>query len=152
MSLANQRSYSFDATLQFKDAGLVAASAAAQVAAAAQVLDVGAAPILGVAVIDVTAIEVDTADETYELYIEGSNSSTFAGAAAQVLGSIKLGHATALASGLQTSVVGRYEVLFVNVQADTVYRYLRMYTKVVGTIATGINYKAFLGRLPPDGV
>jgi ABC-type enterochelin transport system permease subunit len=152
MSLANQRSYSFDATLQLKDAGLVAASAAAQVASAAAVLDVGASPFLGVVVIDVTAIEVDSSDEVYELFLEGSNSSTFAGTAAQVLGSIKLGHATPLASGLQTSTVGRYELLFVNVQADTVYRYLRMYTKVAGTIATGINYKAFVGRLPPDGV
>lgn len=153
MSLANQRSYSFDATLQLKDAGLVAASAAAQVAAAAQVINLGGAvPFLGVVVIDVTAIEVDTGDETYEIILEGSNSPTFAGTAAQILGVMKLGHLTPLASGLNTSVIGRYEMPFVNVQADIVYQYLRLFTRVVGTIATGINYKAYIGRLPPDGV
>lgn len=153
MSLANQRSYSFDAALQLKDAGLVAASAAAQVAAAAQVINLGAAvPFLGVVVIDVTAIEVDTGDETYEIQLQGSNSSTFAGTAAQDLAVMKLGHLTPLAGGLNTSVIGRYELPFINVQADTAYQYLRLFTRVVGTIATGINYKAYIGRIPPDGV
>lgn len=147
-STQNQRSYSFDANMQLKDAGLIAASAAAQVASAAQILDVGASPFFGVAVIDVTAIETDTTDEIYGIIIEGSNSATFAGSAAVSLAEMALGHATALAAGRATSVVGRYELPFINVQADTVYRYIRMYIKVVGTIATGINLKAFVGEVP----
>lgn len=149
MSLANRRSYTFDAALQLKDAGLVAASAAAQVASSAQVLDVGAAPFFGVAVIDVSAVEVDSSNEEYDIIIEGSNSSTFASGNC-ALACMPLGHATALGAGLAAQGVGRFELPFINVQNDTVYRYIRAYTRVVGTIATGINWKGFVGRVP-DG-
>lgn len=141
--LKNRRSYTFDAALQFKDAGLVAASAPAQVAAANQILAVGAGPIVGVAVVDVSAIEVDSSNELYTLVVQGSLSATFAGNAAVELGAMRLGHATGLAGTEQTSLIGRYEIPFINVQADVVYPYIRMYTVVGGTIATGINYKAF---------
>lgn len=152
MSLANRRSYTFDAALQLKDAGLIASSAAALVASAAQVLDVGASPFAGVAVIDASAIEIGSNDEVFTIIIQGSNSPTFAGTAAVDLAAMRLGSAGGKASGEAADAVGggRYELLFVNVQADTVYRYIRAYTLVVGTIATGINYKAFVGRLP-DG-
>jgi hypothetical protein len=152
MSLANQRSYSFDSTLQLKDAGLVAASAAAQVASSNQIINLGGAvPFLGVVVIDVTALEVDTGDEIYTIILEGSNSSSFASGNV-ALAAMPMGHATALAAGLASAGTGRFELPFINVQADTAYQYLRLYTKIAGTIATGINYKAYIGRLPPDGV
>jgi hypothetical protein len=38
--------------------------------------------------------------------------------------------------------------MFTNEQADVTYRYIRLYTKVAGTIATGINYTAFATELP----
>lgn len=149
MALVGNRSYTFDINMLLKDAGLVAASAAAQVSAAAKVIDLGGAdPFFAVVVIDASAIEVDTGDEKYELMIQGSNSSTFAGAVSAVLAQMTLGHATALASGLATTTPGRYELPFLNVQNGTIYRYLRMYTKIAGTIATGINYTAFLGEVP----
>lgn len=147
--LANRRSYTFDAALQLKDAGLVAASAAAQVASSAQVLDVGANPFAGVAVIAASAVEADTGDEEFTIRVEGSNSATFASGIVQ-LGAIRLGAAAALGANYAAAGVGQYELPFINVQADTVYRYIRAYTKVVGTIATGVNYTAFVGRLP-DG-
>lgn len=146
--LKNRRSYTFDATLQFKDAGLVAASAPAQVASANQILAVGTGPIIGVAVVDVSAIETDSSNELYTLVVQGSLSATFAGNAAVELGCMRLGHATGLAATEQTSLVGRYEIPFVNVQADVVYPYIRMYTLIAGTIATGINYKAFAAIMP----
>lgn len=149
-ALQNRRSYSFDANLQLKDAGLIASSAAAQVASANQILDVGNAPVLGMAVIDASAIEIGSNDECFTIIIQGSNSATFAGTAAENLAAIRLGSAGGKAAGEAADAVGggRYELPFVNVQADTVYRYIRAYTLVVGTIATGINYTAFVSLNP----
>lgn len=148
MSLANQRSYTFDVTMQLKDAGLVAASAASQVSAAAAILDVGAAPFMGVAVIDTTAVEIDTGNELYSITIQGSNSSSFA-SGIENLACKHLGHTSVLPGGAQSSpAAGRYELPFINVQGDTVYRYIRQYITVAGTIATGINCKSFVGEVP----
>lgn len=148
MSLAANRSYSYDINMLLKDAGLVAASAAAQVSAAAKIIDLcGADPFMGVVVIDATAVEVDTGDERYDLILEGSNSSSFASGNC-ALACMPLGHATALGAGLTAQGTGRFEMPFINVQNGTVYRYLRMYTKVTGTIATGINYTAWIGETP----
>jgi hypothetical protein len=150
MSLANRRSYTFDAALQLKDAGLVAASAASQVAASNQILDVGAAPFFGVAVIDTSAVEIDTGNELYTVTIQGSNSATFA-SGIENLASKTLGHTSVQPGGAQTSpAAGRYELPFINVQGDVVFRYIRQYITVAGTIATGINLRTFVGRVP-DG-
>lgn len=64
----------FDSLTQLKDAGLVAASAAAQVGGSAKILDISAslpstavAPEMrGTLVIDVTALEVATGDEVHD--------------------------------------------------------------------------------------
>lgn len=144
----NRRSYTFDATLQLKDAGLVAASAAAQVSSAACILNVGSAPYMGVAVIDVSAIEIDTGNEDYQIIIQGSASSTFA-SGIENLAALDLGATSSgRKGGGQDSVTGRYELPFINVQRDTVYPYIRAYTVVAGTIATGINWKGFVGEVP----
>ena len=71
-SAKSRPSYTFDANLEFKDAGLVASSAAAQVDSAAKVVDVGTGFFKGDLVIDVTAIEVATGNEGYRIAIEGS--------------------------------------------------------------------------------
>jgi hypothetical protein len=42
------------------------------------------------------------------------------------------------------TVAGRRELAFCNEVNGTVYRYIRLYTFVAGTIATGINYSARL--------
>lgn len=131
----------YDTLLQFKDAGLVAASAAATVSAAAKVLDLGLGRVDGNVVIDVTAIEVATGDEVYDIFVQYSNSSTFASGI--VSGSaLSIGAAvTNIRSAVSTT--GRYELPFTNVVNNTQYRYARLFTRVAGTIATGINYTAF---------
>lgn len=143
----SRRAYSYDSALVLKDAYLVAASAAAQVASADKIIDVGNSVFAGVLVIDVSAIEVDTNDEVYGIRVEGSNSATFA-SNIQSLAEIRLGSAGGLGANCLLSTTGLYEVPFVNAQNDVVYRYIRAYTKVVGTIATGINYTAFVGKMP----
>lgn len=141
------RSYTFDAAMQLKDAGLVAADAAATVGGSAKIIDLGSsdANFSGVVVVDVSAIEIASNDELYRILIQGSNTADFSGAK-ENLAEISLGATEVRPNGALDSVVGRYELAFSNRQGDATYRYLRAYTDVSGTIATGINYKAFIGR------
>lgn len=154
MATATQnRSYTYDASQLMKDAGLVAASAAATVAAAAKVLDTqggvttntGPALFKGVLVVDVSAIEIASTDEVYDIIVQGSDSSTFA-SGIENLAQLNLAAAAVRDGGAQASTIGRYELFFTNEQNGANYRYLRVYTKVAGTIATGINYTALIGR------
>lgn len=145
MSTARQiRQYPYDVDLEMKDAGLVAASAGAQVDSAAKILTVGEGVFKGVAVFDVSAIEIASNTEVYGLMVQGSTSATFA-SDVQNLAGITLG-ATEVNGGAIDSVVGRYEVPFINEQNGVTYPYLRYYTLVAGDVATGINYTGFISR------
>lgn len=137
-----QRVYNFDAEMEFKDAGLVAASAAAQVDSADQIIDVGVGRFEGVMVIDVTACEIASNDELYTVTVQGSSSATFA-SDIQNLAMIDFGATEVRKGGGIDTSTGRYELPFCNEQDDIKYRYLRLYTTVAGSIATGINYSAF---------
>lgn len=154
----------FDTLTVLKDAGLVAASAAAQVGGQAKILDLhnangGQAPLdptagmqLGaltpmVAVIDVSAIEVDTNNESYTVIIQASSSPTFASDIIN-LGQIQLAAAGANLGGATVAgAIGRYVLPLTNWQNGTSRRYIRAYTVVAGTIATGINYTCRLGEM-----
>ena len=78
MTINRPDGYLMDSELEFKDAGLVAADAAWQVDGAAAIIDLGSGKTSGIMVIDVSAIEIASNDEKYELYIQGSSSATFA--------------------------------------------------------------------------
>jgi hypothetical protein len=146
MAVASQiRSYTYDADLALKDAGLVAADAAATVGGSARRINVGDAVFKGVAVIDVTAIEVASNDEFYRIIVQGSTSPTFA-SDIENLAEITLAAAAVRPGGAKVSTTGRYELFFVNEQDGVVYPHIRLFTDVGGTIATGINYSAFIGR------
>lgn len=132
----------FDSLLEMKDAGLVASSAAAQVDSADKIADLGKSLFEANLVVDITAIEVASADEKYEIELQLSDSATFASGVvcAHVL---KLGDSSVNGSSAD-SAVGRYIVPICNEFNGTIYRYARLYTRIAGTIATGINYSAFL--------
>jgi hypothetical protein len=142
-----QRIYNFDAEMLLKDAGLVAASAAALVGGVAQILDVGVGRFEGVVVLDASAIEIASNDENYLVIVQGSASATFA-TGVENLAMLDFGALEArkgfVAATHTDSLAGRYEIPFTNEQNDIRYRYVRLYTVVVGAIATGINYKAFI--------
>lgn len=138
----NQKDATFDYSTRLKDAGLVAASAAAQVGGSDQILDVGADRIDGRAIIDISAIETGTGDEDYRIFIQGSTSATFASGVFN-LGCLLVGDSSKCLETVD-SVAGRREIAFCNEVSGTVYRYIRAYTFVAGTIATGINYTANL--------
>lgn len=158
------KSYTYDNNLLLKDAGLVAASGAATVNSTAKVLDLGGssanadqgggtAQLAGAAspgffegdiVIDTSACEADTGNELYTIVAEVSNASDFSSGVFGV-GAVRLGHSSTTLESATTAVPSR-RYLRINNEIDGVtYRYLRLYTVVAGTIATGINYKAFVG-------
>lgn len=134
-------SYTFDANLEFKDAGLVAASAAATVDSAAKIVDLGEGLFSGDMVIDVTAIEIASNDERYDIVVQLSDSSSFASGIVDGP-TLALGAHETL-PGDTDSATGRFILPFRNELNGTWYRYARIYTVVAGSIATGINYSAW---------
>lgn len=140
------RTFTFDALLQLKDAGAITSSAAAQVSGSNKILDMGAGRFDGVVTVDVSAIDIVSNDEEYNIIIQGSNSASFA-SGIENLAMLNLGATEVRDGGGQDSTVGRYEIHVTNEQADTVYRYIRAYTFIAGTSTTpSINYTAFLSN------
>ena len=132
----------YDTQLILKDAGLVAADAAGQVGGSNQILDVGDAECRGHLILDVTAIEIASNDEKYKISLQGSSKSDFADTY-EDLAIIELG-AKQVLGGDQDSTIGRYKIPFTNERNGTIYQYLREYCDVSGSIATGINFTAYL--------
>lgn len=141
----NQKDFTYDNALLLKDAGAITADAAATVASVARILDLGAARLDARMIVDVSAIDVSSADERYDVALQFSNSSSFASG---VVGgaSIALGAAAALPAESAASVIGRYEAPFSNEINGVTYRYCRVYTNVSGTTPS-INYTAFIAQL-----
>lgn len=138
----NSKDQMYDHAHLMKDAGLVAASAAATVGGSAKVLDLGAGRVDARAILDITAVEVADGNEKYEVEVQVSNSSTFA-SGIFIAGVAKLGDSTVSGESADTTT-GRREVHFTNEVNGTLYRYARLYTRIAGTIATGINYTGYL--------
>lgn len=136
----------FDADLEFKDAGLVAASAAATVDSAAAVIDVGTGLFKGCMIIDVTALDIDGNNEIYDIIVQGSTVAAFATAGSIVeLAALNLSAKEVKRSDSdKDDAVGRFKIYFDNENNGTEYRYLRVYTVCAGAgISTGINYSAY---------
>lgn len=138
--------YTYDASLLMKAAALVAATANGSL-----ILDVGTGLLDAELVIDVTALETDTGDESYEIIVQGSPDAAF-GTAGNIksLASITIGDSgstrgTLIGNGADDAV-GRFVLPFRNERNGTTFQYIRVRTVVVGTIATGINYSAFVAK------
>lgn len=133
----------FDLTLQLKDAGLIAVDDICQVDASDVILDLGAARFDGRVIIDATAVEVASGDESYRIACEFSSSSTFASVVVlgpgQVLGDKS---SAAFVNADTDNGAGRYELPFTNEIGGTIYRYMRLSIDITGSIATGINFIA----------
>jgi hypothetical protein len=137
MSQYSRKTY--DAGTLIKAAGLVAASAAGSV-----IVDLGDGFMDGDMVIDISALEVASTDEVYTISLEGS------AVAAMTSGSVILAEKTfgnVAAPADADTAVGRHVLPFRNELNGTLYRYVRVYTTVAGTIDSGgINYSAFLAK------
>ena len=135
----------FDADLEFKDAGLVASSAAAQVDSENQIVDLGTGLFRGKMIIDVSALEIADNDELYDIVVQLSSDSDF-GTDTNIVEAAQLNLSAAEVKRTdcnQDDSTGRYKLYFDNEHNETFYRYARLYTVVGGTIATGINYSAY---------
>lgn len=137
--MANQYSmFQYDDSLSLKDAGLVATTTTE-----ATILDLGPGIVDGFLVLDVSAVEVASTDEIYLICLEGSTVAAMTSGSV-TLAQIEMGNSTAPADA-DTST-GRFAIPFRNEQNGTVYRYVRIYTEVAGTVATGINFSAFVAK------
>lgn len=134
----------FDIRHKLKDAGLVASDAAGTVDGSAAVVDLGEGYVEGHMVVDVTAIEIASNDELYKIKLQGSSREDFAHNI-EDLAIIELG-AKEVLGGDMDSLTGRYMVPFTNVKGSYIWPYVRLYCDVNGSIATGINFSAFLQR------
>lgn len=142
-NLYSQRTY--DAALLLRAASLIAASATETT-----VLNLGAGLVDGDLVLDVTALEVGSTDESYRVMVQGSPDAAFTAGTIAVLADVCLGASASVAKtlGLQgfDDLLGRYIVPFRNERNGTTYPYVRIRTIVVGTIATGMNFSAWIAK------
>jgi len=136
--MSQYQSFTYDNALLLKSAGLVASTATEST-----ILDLGDGLVEGYLIIDVSAVEVATGDEKYTVHLEGSNVAAMTSGSV-TLANMPLGNLTAPADA--ATGTGRFVIPFRNEQNDTIYRYVRVYTLVAGTIATGINFAAFIAR------
>jgi hypothetical protein len=147
----HRASYTYDADLEMKDAGLIAADAAWGVGGTARVLDVGTGRFCGKCVLDVSAMEIASGDERYTFIIQGSSSPTFASDIV-ILAALPVGDGSTIGTAFGGSGVdvddlaGRYVLPFTNERNNTYYRYIRGWTDVAGSIASGINFTAFVAK------
>ncbi len=130
--------YTYDAALSLKAAGLIAASTDGTI------LDLGDGLVDGFLVIDLTACEIASGDERYTVSLEGSDVAAMSSGsvclAKKVFGNLVVPMDAAL------SASGRYVVPFRNEEGGETFRYVRLSTLVAGTIATGINFAAFIAK------
>ena len=134
----------YDALMLFKDAGAVAASAAATVASAAKVVDVGTGLFKACMILDVSALEIASNDEIFDIVIQGSPDAAFTATGVVELAQLSLSAAEVKRTDCnRDDAEGRYKLYFDNEFDGSLYRYIRVYTVVGGTIATGINYSAY---------
>lgn len=137
----NSKDFTYDHAHLMKDAGLVGTSAAATVGGQARVLDFGPGRVDARVIADITAVEVDSGNEKYEIELQLSNTADLS-AGVFLGGLLKLGDST-VSNETADTVPGRRELHFTNEINGATYRYARLYTRVGGTVSTGINYSGF---------
>ena len=130
--------FTYDDALNLKDAGLLASSTDGSI------LDLAPGMVDALLVLDLSACEIASGNEIYTVSLEGSNVAAMDSGsvclAKKVFGNLVVPMDDAL------SASGRYVVSFRNEEGGTLYRYVRLSTLVAGTIATGINFSAFIAK------
>jgi hypothetical protein len=149
-----RRNWTIDTATQLKDAGAIAASAAAQVGGAAKILDLGAGFVEGDVVLDVTALDLDGNNEIYDIVVQLSPNADF-GTAGNIVERAQLNLCAKEVKRTdcdRDDEVGRYVLSVDNEFDGTLYRYMRLYTIVAGAgVTTGINYTAYFCKRMPKG-
>lgn len=154
----NRKDRTFDAATELKDAGLIAADAVTQVGGSDVILDLEQGGGLfdnpqgsdgsrfdASIIIDVTEIEVASADEIYRIIAQVSSSPTFVSDVKNVA-ILELAAGAVAAGGGDEGEIGHYELGFTNEQNGVARRFMRLFTDVSGAVATGIDYVAHLAK------
>ncbi len=148
-----------DTLLEMKDAGAVTTSAVAQVGGSDKIIELKPAAGIGTSglgpenygmiVVDVSAIDITSDDEGYDIVLQGSTDADF-GTAANIVELVAM-HLGAKeikrTDSDQDDTTGRFELLFGNWRDAVVFPYLRLYHVIVGTTPS-INYTARIAKLP----
>jgi len=147
---ASLNSYAIDTGMKLMDAGLITASAAALVSAAAKEVDFsldGSAkeptPLFrGDLIIDVAAIEVDSSNEVCAIEWQLSNTAGFgSGVFIQLVH--RIGDAAVTFESADTTL-GRKVIPCSNEINGVTFRYGRIYQRISGTIGTGFSSAIYL--------
>lgn len=154
----SRKDRTFDAAMLMKDAGVIGTSAAAQVGGSDKIIDLeeggglddtpqgsDGTRVDAALIIDVTAIELATGDEIYDILVQVSSSPTFASEVKTVAG-LNLADTLVSDGGADDGEIGHYELPFTNEYNGVAFRYARVYTEVAGTVATGIDYVAHIAK------
>lgn len=132
------RGYNFDADLELHDGvAALTADGAGVVDSAAATRDVGGANSArfdAVCIIDISALDFTTGDETYRFKVRGSAASNM-GSPAELASIDAIGATT-----------GRIELFFTNVKQGTAYRYIDLYLDVAGNTPSA-TFKAFVAPI-----
>jgi len=144
MSKIGTQSYTVDMLLRLKTAGALKVNTATlQVDGSDGIINIGEGRVEAVIFINATAVEIATGDEKYTITPVYSNDPTFASGI--VTGpAISLGIATSPAD--VDLIEGQYEFPMTNVVNGVSYGYMKLALVVAGTLATGIDFAAFLGK------
>lgn len=106
------------------------------------ILDVGPGRQDFTFAVNVTSLDIASADEHYQFVLQGSNSSTFA-SGIENLAILDLGATASRLGGAIDSVAGRYLVEASNQAGATEYEYVRLNVLIAGTTPT-ITFDAWL--------
>lgn len=125
-------SHTYDNLLLLKDAGAVTSDGAGTVNSVARVLDLGDAKTEGRVIIDTSAIDATTGDETQQVILQGCNAIGFGSGVVQL-------------ASMAINATGRNEAPFTTRQGSTNYRYVRIYTDMGGTTPSD-NFTAYIAK------
>lgn len=130
-----------DALLEFASAQTLTSTGYVNNTAA--VLTIGGGRFTGALVLDVSALDQGTGDETYNIFILGSNDSAFGNGNVENLGSYDFGASahriinTILGSNVSVPPTGLagtlVPIFFTNFRQGIVYQYLKCYAVLAGT-------------------
>lgn len=158
MPFPNDRTYSFDVNLMLSDnAAPYTATGFSQVGGANAILDLGGnqgvtplqqARVDAVAVIDATAFDITSGNETYKMIVLVSNDPSFGAGNVVMAGEIEIGKGASLDGiDMADAVTGRYELMFTNNIAGSIYEFAALYL-VIGGTTPSLSINAFLAVLP----
>lgn len=100
-------------------------------------------------ILDVTAIDISSGNETYQIDLMLSNDPAFAAGNAVCAAGIQLGKGASLRGAVaqKDSVIGRVELGFTNQVSGNIYQYAKLFLTLGGTTPS-INLQAFVAVTP----